>query len=345
MLNRFLGRRGYVRKAFGRSRVALAAAVVALGGGPWALGAQGAAAHGPVDMPSLTQDQTRPTTRAVRSSKWEGCHEMVAFITVPEENVRERVPARFRLALAPTGDAIVFIRTAKCEAVRIAGDAGPATVAQFAAVIQPPSGKHGCFDEALEHYGLGALREASLAPYCQWYVFFWTSDSRDLIKWLRTGTPGYPARYVRDLTYDYRPALVPLGWNFRARAGAPAPSPFAMRAIAPEGLLEGPGEGNAYWAMTRRGTVRITVRSPAVAFGEVPEGEIEAAPGSEMARMFGAETRGFPGASLFLSGSFETATYIKEIVPPPQGRGSQRECSAKCRRQLGAAREANGQVP
>ena len=142
---------------------------------------------------------------------------------------------------------------------------------------------------------------------------FTLADDARVVRWLRRGTPGFPAVRVPDLVFE-------LGAFDAGRGGAPlhveapspAPSPFTIDEIGRQhpGPLAVRG---GYWAEARRGTVKLAFSSDDLTTGDA-NGVVHAPPGSEMATLFGATQRSYiPGYSLLAAEHWDHATYRKGL--------------------------------
>jgi hypothetical protein len=154
-------------------------------------------------------------------------------------------------------------------------------------------------------------------PACNWYTLFWLANDKRVVRWLRDGTPGFPAVYVPNLVFDlgdFDPARG--GAPFHFQAPAPSPSPFSMDEIA----RERPGElsvRGGYWVDSAQGTVKLAFSSDDLTSGDAT-GVVHAEPGSEMARLLGADERSYaPGYSLVAAERWAHASYRKQILGPP----------------------------
>jgi hypothetical protein len=246
--------------------------------------------------------------------RWRDCREVQAFIAVPEENVRSRVPAAYALARSADGRALVFVRTIACEAMIVDGVSAPAKLASFGAVVEPPGETGGCFSRTIEQAS-GALADAAVARYCDDYAFFGAFDNARVVAWFRQGTPTIPAYHVRDFSNEYRDTISPVEPNFHARIGRPAPSRFEMTAIAEHHPCGCPMHVGI-WRDTPTGRVKFSFESGAIDFGRALV-EVRAERGSEMAEILGATTRNSDLAFSLVAGSpgWGFATFSKEILP------------------------------
>ena len=238
------------------------------------------------------------------------CKEHQAFVDGDPAAVAARLPRRYTAVQdAGSGRPLLFARAIRCRKVTLGGRTAPATMASFGIVIESPDGK-GCASGAPL---LGTV-EGDVPPVCNWYTLFWLANDRRVVAWLRDGTPGFPAVYVPRLAFrlgTFDPARG--GAPFHFRAPAPAPSPFTIDDIG----RERPGElsvRGGYWADTARGTVKLAFSTEDLVSGDAT-GVVHAAPGSEMARLFGADQQAYaPGYSLFAAERWGHATYRKQVL-------------------------------
>jgi hypothetical protein len=241
----------------------------------------------------------------------QGCQEHQAFVEGDEAAVTARLPKRYTALRDPaTGKPVVFARAMHCEKLRLAGRTAPATVASFGVVIESPDGR-GCGSGA----PTGSVKGDN-PPFCNWYVLFWVANDRRVVDFLRHGTPGYPAVYVPKLVFrsgEFDPAQG--GTPLHFEAPAPTPSPFSMDDVA----RERPGEiaiRVGYWTDTPQGTVKLAGSSEDLAAGDAT-GVVHARPGSEMAKVFGADERPYlPGYSAFASVRIGHGSYRKQVIGP-----------------------------
>ena len=125
---------------------------------------------------------------------------------------------------------------------------------------------------------------------------------------MHTLVPDFPIYYVPDIafeegTFDLRRLGVP--WHFRA--APPTPSPFEMDAIVREQPLGIPALIN-FWFKSSLGTVKFRFEISGFRPGQMTA-RLTAAPGSEMAELFGTAT---PTPSLSLANHYRRA----ELAPP-----------------------------
>jgi hypothetical protein len=190
-------------------------------------------------------------------------------------------------------------------------------MASFGAVVESPDGK-GCASGAP---GVGSVT-GELPPLCNWYTLFWLADQRRIVEWLHNGTPGFPAVYVPHMVFElgaFDPAQG--GAPFHFQAPAPAPSAFSMDDIGRERPGELPVRGG-YWVDTPPGTVKLVFSTYDLTSGDAT-GVVHAAPGSEMADLFGANEQAYaPAYSGFSAEHWERASYRKQLLGPAKGTDS-----------------------
>lgn len=241
---------------------------------------------------------------------WESCRErMFPGHGVPEE-VERRVPDGYRLLLDPaTQRPLVRVGVGECEAVTVPGSAPqPLTWALMDVAIEPPDGR-GC---AARTPVIAEVKPDAI-QLCNWYELFWAFDHRAMVDWVRRGSPDFPVRYVPDLRFE-QAAIDPgrLGAPFRFEAGPPTPSPFVLEAIVRERPVEHPLTA-VFWQDGSYGTLSVTLVTEDFAFGEA-ETTLRAAPGSDMAQIFGSEEpEAAPGLSTIGSIQWRRAEFRKEI--------------------------------
>lgn len=116
---------------------------------------------------------------------------------------------------------------------------------------------------------------------------------------------------VDGLEYRYDPvAGIDLG--FGLTAPSPAPSPFRIEAVVQEPVTPPIRVVTDLWARTDEGVARIETLAPSERFGSAC-GDVEAEAGSDMAGIFGQQTRSFcdPVPSLLA----DTGQWTKSVFP------------------------------
>ncbi|MFL5867820.1 MAG: hypothetical protein ACJ766_12055 [Thermoleophilaceae bacterium] len=242
------------------------------------------------------------------------CQEHQAFVDGDAAAVAARLPRGY----TPVRDAssrrpLLFVRALRCRAVTADGRTAPATMASFGVVVESPDGQ-GCASAAPV---VGSVK-GDVPPACNWYTLFWLADNRQMVDWLRAGTPGFPARYVPGLDFrlgGFDPARG--GTPLHFRAPAPAPSPFTIDEVG----RERPGElsvRGGYWVDTPEGTVKVAISTDDLTSGDAT-GVVRPARGSRMAALFGADERHYvPGYSAIAAERWGHLTYRKQLVGPAE---------------------------
>lgn len=237
----------------------------------------------------------------------EQCRERFVVVAGEEDPT---LPQGYEPVRDASGGPLLFVSTLRCERYTVNGITRPTTIALFTAIIESPDGG-GC----ASRWPLVGDVKGDALPYCNSHVLFAAYDNPAVVDWLRAGTPDLPVHYVEGLVYeqeDLDPAS--LGAPFHFEAPPPTPSPFEMDAIVRERPVEGPIT-QTFWATSAAGTVRLRFESDDLAFGEA-DGTLRAAPGSEMARMFGTETPApSPGFSAFAGIHWRYGELSKEVLP------------------------------
>lgn len=241
-----------------------------------------------------------------------GCEHYQGYVEGDEAAVAPRVPDGYTLVRdRGSGRPVLFVRAVRCPEVAIDNRTVPVTFASFGAVVESPDGR-GCFSGA----PFAGAFAGDRPPACNWYVLSWQADDRGVVRWLRGGTPGFPAVYAPELRYTldaFDPAKGGAPFGFEAPASAPAP--FRMDAVGRERPGEAPIRGG-YWHDTPQGIVKVAFSTENMVSGDA-SGTVTAAAGSELAALMGATERSFlPGYSNFAAERWERAVYRKQIVTP-----------------------------
>ena len=239
------------------------------------------------------------------------CREQQAFVDGDAAEVEARLPQRYTPVRNPAnGRPVVFARGLHCADLALGERSGPATMGSIGVLVESPDGR-GC-GSAMP--GVGGIK-GDLPPVCNWYVLRWLASDPHVVGWLRSGTPGFPAAHVPDLVLEH-------GASDPARGGAPVtfraggPTPFTIEAVAREGPREISVRGG-YWADTPQGTVAIPLSSDDLRAGDA-SGVVRAAPGSELARLMGADERPYAtGFSAFSTVRAGHGVYRKQVLPSP----------------------------
>jgi hypothetical protein len=182
-------------------------------------------------------------------------------------------------------------------------------MASFGVVVESPDGR-GCASGAP---GAGGTK-GDVPPVCNWYTLFWLANDKRVVDWLRANTPGFPAVSVPGLKFELGAADPAQGGApLHVEAPAPSPSPFTIDEIA----RERPGElsvRGGYWADTPQGTVKLAFSSDDLTSGDA-NGTVHAQPGSDMAKLFGADDRAYAEDYSSLSAErWAHASYRKQVV-------------------------------
>src|SRR4051812_23845722 len=241
------------------------------------------------------------------------CQEHQAFVDGDEQAVAARLPKRYTPIRdgGPDGPPLLFVRALKCQKVTLDGKTAPATMASFGVTVESPDGR-GCASGAPAAGGV----KGDVPPVCNWYTLFWLASDERVVEWLQHNTPGFPAFHVPGLKFELG-AVDPAqgGAPLHVEAPPPSPSPFTIDEIA----RERPGElavRGGYWADTPQGTVKLAFSTEELTSGDAT-GTVHAQPGSEMAKLFGADDRAYAAAYSSLSAErWAHASYRKQIVTP-----------------------------
>jgi len=145
----------------------------------------------------LTNDTPISVSEREFSVDFTNCSEYAGLAPVPLSPARDLVPKPYAIAGAETGSAMLVVRTAQCEAVRVeATQAQPGVVSQVDINIVSPNGT------------------GDVSNYTLWY----TTDNLQLATRLQLA--GINAEFVPDLTYTDSPGqfslLVPPPRVFRS---------------------------------------------------------------------------------------------------------------------------------
>jgi hypothetical protein len=254
----------------------------------------------------------------------QACQEHQAFVDGDAGAVATKLPHAYTpVTDGPSGPPLLFVRALKCQKVTLDGQTGPATMASFGVVVNSPDGR-GCASGAP---GAGGTK-GDEPPVCNWYTLFWLSTDRRIVDWLHKTTPGFPAYEVPGLKFELGdPDPSQGGAPLHVEAPPPSPSPFTIDEIARErpGTLSVRG---GYWNDTPQGTVKLAFSTEDLTSGDA-NGTVHAQPGSDMAKLFGADDRAYAADYSSLSAERWThASYRKQIVTPAQGTHSfQGSCS------------------
>jgi hypothetical protein len=241
----------------------------------------------------------------------EGCDEHEAFVTGDDAAVAERLPERFT-AVRTSGRPLLFVRAIRCDRFAAGGEAGATVMATYGIVVESLDGR-GC---ASGLPGAGAV-VGDVPPACNLYTLAWLSDRAAVARWLRDGTPAFPARHERDLDFElaaHDPGAGGAPFRFRAPG-------FGIDAVG----RERPGTikiRRSYWVDDAPQTLRLTFASDDLVTGDAT-GAVTADRGSELATLMGAERRAYadPYGS-FAAERFGRGVFRKRILGPAPGTDS-----------------------
>ena len=226
--------------------------------------------------------------------QFDDCNEIAGVTTGPTAEIRPLVPAQFTVVEASPGEALLVFRVAQCQAVSVDGSRPrPGIVAQVGPSIVPPT-------------GTGDINN---------YAIQYATNDRRLAAALRRN--GFSAQLIPRLEYQ----LVPTG-----------PGTFDLSIVQPRrkngyviaGPVIDPAASDpgapfvANWWTGRPGGRRAVTHTPFpnIAFGDASGAQVSAAPGSQVARLLGATSKGF--SVLALRGVFSTAPMEIKTVPAPK---------------------------
>src|SRR4051812_9356494 len=240
------------------------------------------------------------------------CREHQAFVDGDATAVAARLPKRYTPLIDPSsGRPVLFVRALDCGAASLGDRTAPVRMASFGIVISSPDGR-GCASGAPV---VGALY-GEAPPVCNWYTLFFLANDRQVVAWLRDGTPDFPALYVPGLSFKLGAFDAAQGGEpLHVDAPSPSPSPFTIDEVARErpGALSVRG---GYWVDTAEGTVKLAFSSDTLTSGDAT-GTVHARPGSEMAALFGADERPYlPGYSTVAAERWTDASYRKQVLGP-----------------------------
>src|SRR4051812_25909535 len=241
------------------------------------------------------------------------CKEHQAFVDGDPDAVAARLPNAYTpVTDGPQGPPLLFVRALKCEKVTLDGVTRPATMASFGVTVESPDGR-GCASGAPG--GAGGPK-GDVPPVCNWYTLFWLATDVRVVRWLHRNTPGFPAYHVPGLEFELgAPDPAQGGAPLHVAAPEPSPSPFTIDEIA----RERPGElsvRGGYWADTPQGSVKLAFSTEELTSGDA-NGTVHAQPGSDMAKLFGADDRKYAAAYSSLSAErWAHASYRKQVITP-----------------------------
>jgi hypothetical protein len=212
---------------------------------------------------------------------FEDCSEFAGLTFVPTENVRPLVPSDLELAHFTTeAEAVVVVRVANCEAVRVKnGPAAAGTVAQVGVTLAGPDAT------------------SDINNYTLWYV----TDNKKLAQELR--------KYGVDAVYS-----TAIGYDFSPDSSGSGPFDIAVSSpIAPNYVLEGtavtPSQAAvpfvaSWWYETCQGLVQMRTTLPQIQFSTSMM--TLTATGTPLVNIVGAGPVTFPGLDSY--NTFDQAT-------------------------------------
>ena len=234
------------------------------------------------------------------------CVEHQAFVDGDDAAVAARLPKHYTAVRdSATGKPLVFARALHCEKGTLDGQTAPLTLASIGVVVESPDGV-GC-GSGIPAVGPAAGTEP---PICNWYTLFWLSDSRRLVSWLRSGTPGVRAVYARNLVFKE-------GASFHFEA----PGKYSIDDVPHynPGTIAVRG---GYWTDTPQGTVKLAISTDDLTPGGA-NGTVRAPAGSEMAALMGAPARDYATAYAgFTAVRIGHGSYRKQLLWPARNTDS-----------------------
>lgn len=263
------------------------------------------------DGPRATPDSP-PTVR--------DCNERAFFGPAVESELRKLVPEPYQFVRDASGRPFLSVAAIRCNQWFVDGrPIGPVQLVLFEALIQSPDG---VCPTGTVCFGFYPIERAF--------------DRAEVVPWFREGTPCVVASSVPTTSFvfdwgGFDPASV--GEPFHFEAGTPVPSPFVMDGVARENRAAVPVTAS-WWCSGKGQTVKISLHAN-VAVGDF-EGNVRAARGSEMARLFGTETPE-PSAGFSAVGAISFEGYLtKEIFgsSPPSAASPDGDVAVESRRRV-----------
>jgi len=236
----------------------------------------------------------------------DGCVEHQAFFDGDAAAVRTRLPRAYSPTLDPSsGRPLLFARAERC-AVTIGARTETATMASAGIVVDSPDGR-GCGS------GAPGIRQTQgqNPPVCNWYPLFWVADQRPIVDWLRAGAGGFPAVLAPNLSFQAAPS----GAGGTTSFSFQAPARFTMQDTghpqsAPINVRGG------YWSGSGSDTIKLAFSTNDLAPG-FATGVVRAAPGSELARLMGAQQASYlPEFSAIGGEHWGHGSYRKQLLGP-----------------------------
>jgi hypothetical protein len=184
-------------------------------------------------------------------------------------------------------------------------------VASYGVVVESPDGR-GC-GSALPVVG---PVKGDVPPICNWYTLAWLATDRRVVRWLRHGTPGYPAIHAPHLSFELGQVDPALG-GARFHFAAGGRSAFSMDEIARPrpGTLAVRG---GYWTDTPQGTVKLAISTDDLTSGDAT-GTVRAGRGSPLRALIGGASAPYASAySGFSAERIPHGSYRKQVIGPPR---------------------------
>ncbi|HEV2812404.1 MAG TPA: hypothetical protein VGW10_04050, partial [Solirubrobacteraceae bacterium] len=220
----------------------------------------------------------------------EDCAEHESFVHGDEAAVAARLPARYTV-VRESGKPLVYARAVRCARFTIGDRTAPATIATYGIVVESQDGR-GCASGS----PAGAVK-GDFPPACNLYALAWLSDDAHVARWLPFRAVHAPGlKFGLDGgTFAFRAQ----DWSIDA-TGSERPGEIAIR--------------RAYRAATPRGTATLHFTSETLVAGEA-KGTVSAAPGSELARLMGADERSYAGAyGSFAMERFASGVFRRQLA-------------------------------
>jgi hypothetical protein len=240
------------------------------------------------------------------------CVERRGFVPGDEAAVRARVPARYELMRNSSRAPLLVAQAIRCGDLTVDGVSAPVTFAEVAAVVRSPDGR-GCLARAPGVEQAGVDPSTRLEPFdvCNLFIVSWASDHAAFVDWLERDTPDFPAQLVEGFSFELG-AVDPATFAAPFRFASAAAVPFELSGAARERSGAIPA-GVTFWHPTAGGQVRVR----ALIEGELgqAEGTLATPPGSELARLMGAEQRPLASGYSQLGGNrWAYGEYHKAVV-------------------------------
>jgi hypothetical protein len=210
------------------------------------------------------------------------CEEHEAWVDGDPTTVAKALPPGYTALTDGNGAPIVFARAEHCASLTAAGHTRPVTLADWGVVVNTPDGG-GCAS-GVPQVG---TRKGDVPPICNWYTLALASDDKQLVDWLRQGTPSIPASYNKRLVYRDGPSDVTGRKPFHFKGAG-----FTIDDVSSfnPGTLSLRG---GYWFNTPQGVVKMIVSTDDLETGPA-DTTLTATRGSALAHLMGATTRTTP---------------------------------------------------